>query len=83
MQEIIFVDYLYKKDKIVCCQYLIDLIQPILLKKKITKKDYNFIFSVLNFCNLVTRNRIDNMSKEIKKRTILFYTILFNKTLEL
>ncbi len=82
MFELYYINFLFEHDKISCCKYLLELIQPILFKKKITKKDYELIFYVLNFCNLVNRNRNDEISKNIMNRTILYYSILFNKTLD-
>ena len=83
MNEIDFINYLWFNDKIGCCQYIIDLIVPILSKSKITKDEYHFILSVLNLCNLIYReNKDDQLAKDIRNTSLTYYTILFNKTID-
>lgn len=83
MNELEFVDYLWNNDKIGCCEYLIDSIQPIILKSKLSKKDYHYVISVLNLCNLIYRqNKNDELAQDIRKNTLLYYSILFNKTID-
>ena len=82
-EEIKFIDYLWNNDRIGCSAYLIDLIQPIITKNKITKKEYYFILNVLNFCNLIYReNSNDELANDIRNNTLLYYSILFNKTID-
>lgn len=83
MNEIDFINYLWISDKVACCEYIIDLIIPILSKSKITKDEYYFIISVLNLCNLIYRENKDNeLAKDIRNNSLTYYTILFNKTID-
>lgn len=83
MNELEFVNYLWENDKIGCCQYLIDLIVPIISKSKISKKDYDFVLSVLNLCNVIYKNnKNDNIAIDIRNITLTYYPILFNKTID-
>lgn len=83
MNELEFVNYLWENDKVGCCQYLIDLIVPIISKSKISKKDYDFVLSVLNLCNVIYNcNKKDEIAKDIRSATLTYYSLLFSKTID-